>query len=248
MSSVSKALLQNIHQEIITRFEAIADPAIVAKYQRYFKDTFDGYGIPTETFQTITKELHAKYQTQLGLSGFLKLGDLLLKSGKFEEGSLAMMSLLPFKKDFTVDTFEHISGWFDHGISNWAHVDGFCSEVIYEFFRLKVIDETDLLPWREASSVWKRRAVPVAFIQLLQLKVPASQLLPNIEPLMLEPEEMAQKGVGWFLREAWKRDPKPVEKLLLKWKDKSPRLIFQYATEKMTKEQKDKYRKAKPGK
>jgi hypothetical protein len=36
-----------------------------------------------------------------------------------------------------------------------------------------------------------------------------------------------------------------VEVFLLKWKDISARLIFQYATEKMTKENKERFRKSK---
>jgi len=52
------------------------------------------------------------------------------------------------------------------------------------------------------------------------------------------------QGVGWFLREAWKIRPKETESFLLKYKDTSPRLIFQYATEKMTPKQKLRFRRA----
>jgi hypothetical protein len=51
--------------------------------------------------------------------------------------------------------------------------------------------------------------------------------------------------VGWFLREAWKIEPEPVEAFLLKYKNTAPRLIFQYATEKMTKEGKERFRRDK---
>ena len=50
---------------------------------------------------------------------------------------------------------------------------------------------------------------------------------------MMDPERVVQQGLGWFLRETWKKHPKAVEAFLLEWKDRSPRLIFQYATEKM---------------
>ena len=49
--------------------------------------------------------------------------------------------------------------------------------------------------------------------------------------------------VGWFLREAWRKRPGPVESFLLKWKDSAPRKIYQYATEKMTKQQKARFRR-----
>jgi hypothetical protein len=50
------------------------------------------------------------------------------------------------------------------------------------------------------------------------------------------------QGPGWFLREAWKVQPRPVERFLRCWKDTAARLIFQYATEKMTPAQKQRFR------
>jgi len=54
-----------------------------------------------------------------------------------------------------------------------------------------------------------------------------------------------QKGIGTLLRSLWKKQPGEVEKFLLKWKDQCARLIVQYATEKMNKEQKKKFKRAK---
>jgi 3-methyladenine DNA glycosylase AlkD len=59
---------------------------------------------------------------------------------------------------------------------------------------------------------------------------------------MLDAERVVQQGVGWFLREAWKKEPAPVEALLAEFKDTAPRLIFQYATEKMTPAQRTRFR------
>jgi 3-methyladenine DNA glycosylase AlkD len=63
---------------------------------------------------------------------------------------------------------------------------------------------------------------------------------------MLDKEREVHQGMGWFLREAWKKKPEVTEQFLFKWKDKSPRLIIQYATEKMQQEEKLKFRKGKP--
>jgi 3-methyladenine DNA glycosylase AlkD len=62
---------------------------------------------------------------------------------------------------------------------------------------------------------------------------------------MLDPDRVVHLGVGWFLREAWKVNPEPVEAFLLEWKDRAPRLIYQYATEKMTAAQKARFKKGK---
>ena len=62
---------------------------------------------------------------------------------------------------------------------------------------------------------------------------------------MMDPEKKVQQGLGWFLRESWKIKPKETETFLLKWKNNAPRTIFQYATEKMTAEEKKRFRKDK---
>jgi len=59
----------------------------------------------------------------------------------------------------------------------------------------------------------------------------------------VDPAREVHQGVGWFLREAWKIQPIPVEEFLLKYKDTAPRLIFQYATEKMKPEEKERFKK-----
>jgi 3-methyladenine DNA glycosylase AlkD len=70
-------------------------------------------------------------------------------------------------------------------------------------------------------------------------------LLEFLRPLMMDEERVVHQGAGWFLREAWKQDPKPVEAFLLEWKDRAPRLIFQYATEKMTPAARARFRRGK---
>jgi 3-methyladenine DNA glycosylase AlkD len=71
---------------------------------------------------------------------------------------------------------------------------------------------------------------------------PLAPLLAFIRPLMHDPERVVQQGLGWFLRECWKKERKQTESFLLEWKDTAPRLIYQYATEKMSKADKARFR------
>jgi 3-methyladenine DNA glycosylase AlkD len=81
-------------------------------------------------------------------------------------------------------------------------------------------------------------------INLVKCGRPVEPLLEFVTPLMMDEERVVHQGVGWFLREAWKRQPEPVERLLFEWKDRAARLIFQYATEKMSAQQKERFRRA----
>ena len=150
-----------------------------------------------------------------------------------------------FLKQFSADTFKVIEKWFSIGIRNWAHTDVTCGELIYPMLQIGIIDISYLESWRSAENKFQRRAVPVAIIKILKTNPDFKPFFTLIEPLMMDPEREVHQGLGWFLREAWKINRDETEKFLLKWKDKSPRLIFQHACEKMTKEGKLRFKKEK---
>jgi 3-methyladenine DNA glycosylase AlkD len=224
---------------------ANADPAVVAKYQHYFKEGYEAYGLPRGAFEAKSKELIATYNDELGLEGFLDAGDVLVRSGKFEEGSFAIVSSLAFKKQFEPRHLQRFSGWLDDGIRNWAHDDYLCGDILGYMLAKGIVALEDMSDWRTAESKWKRRAVPVSMLALLKSVGDVVPLLEFIHPMMHDSERVVHQGLGWFLREAWKRHPEMVEAFLLGFKDTAPRLIFQYATEKMTAEQKARFRKTK---
>ena len=56
-----------------------ANPEIVKKYSRYFKEGYDGFGIDTKVFEKQRDFWIEVWNEELGLDGFLDLGDLLMK-------------------------------------------------------------------------------------------------------------------------------------------------------------------------
>lgn len=230
-------------EEIRSYCRANADEDIVKKYSRYFKEGYDAYGLSPEKFDEKVASILSDKKINMKL--VLNAGKLLVKSGKYEETSFAFILLKDFSKQFTKETFAEIEKWFGIGITNWAHTDMICSELISDFFEKKLISTKTLSGWRQAENKYQRRAVPVSMLTLLKSSENYVPLFAFIEPLMLDDERMVHQGLGWFLREAWKRDKKATEKFLLKWKDRAPRKIYQYATEKMTPEQKKRFKKAK---
>ena len=72
-----------------------------------------------------------------------------------------------------------------------------------------------------------------------------STILAYIDSMMLDNERVVHQGLGWLIRECWNKQPEVVENFLHKWKATAPRLIFQYATEKMSKEYRVQFRKPK---
>lgn len=224
-----------------------SNPDIIKKYQRYFKEGYDGYGIDDKIFKEQIEKWTEQWKDEMTIESYLSLGDELMKNGRFDEKHVAINFLKSSRQDFSKVTFHRIGNWFDYGINNWATTDVLCMSVLSILLFDKVISYNDLKTWIDAESEWKRRAVPVALVELDKLTndLKPFESIELVEPLMLDNSEYVQKGIGTLLRGLWKKYPADIEIFLMKWKDKCGRLIIQYSTEKMDKEYRKKFSKRK---
>jgi 3-methyladenine DNA glycosylase AlkD len=225
------------------RFTELGNPELVAKYARYFREGYDAYGLTEKQLHEFMEEELAAHP-DWSVRDIVDLGLVLFAEGKYEMGSLGLLWLEKRKKQWDRDTLPAVKSWYDRGVSNWAHSDVICSRILSPLIGNGLATLGDLAEWRSAESRWTRRAVPVAML-VLRKTVDPGILLDFLEPMMGDGERVVHQGLGWFLRDLWKIHPLPVEALLMRYKDTSARLIFQYATEKMTKEQKERFRRAK---
>jgi 3-methyladenine DNA glycosylase AlkD len=236
-------MYKRIMEMAIEYLSARANHENVIKYSKYFKEGYDAWGSGIQDTQDVVKLIEENYPN-LTMAQVIELGSLLFKHGKYEMGSVAMVMLTKREQEFDKIAFKGLKNWFDHGVANWGHSDYLCSKVTPPFILNNIIDYHDMKDWVTSSSRWTRRAVPVTLLCLIKTAKP-EDLLNFIEPLMLDEERVVHQGTGWFLRELWKVHPQPVEDLLYKYRNTAARLIIQYATEKMSKEQKERFRKEK---
>jgi len=215
----------------------------VLKYSRYFKEGYDAWGNEQADITEAMIVIQNDYP-QLTTEHLIELGSILFQHGKYEMGSLAIMLVERRLKECDQSTFRGLKMWFDHGVSNWAHSDYLCSKLTPWFLLNGLVSIEDFLPWRDSSSRWTRRAAPVSFIKIKQTEDP-KLLLKFVEPLMTDPERVVHQGTGWFLRELWKVHPDLVESFLYRHRNTAARLIIQYATEKLSKEDRLRFRKDK---
>ncbi|HEU0140377.1 MAG TPA: DNA alkylation repair protein [Bryobacteraceae bacterium] len=222
-----------------------ADPKRAERYTRFFVEGYDAYGVDTNAPEWgRQRQAWVGRLREAGPAAFLDAGDALVRSGKYEEASFAILFAADLTEYHTPKAFKRIEAWFDGGIRNWAHTDILAGEVLSAFLLQGKVALEDLERWRDSPFKFQRRAVPVTLIKLLKGNSDYSRLLAAIEPLMMDSEKVVQQGTGWFLRECWKREPKLTEEFLMKYKDSSPRIIFQYATEKMAPKDRQRFRRA----
>jgi 3-methyladenine DNA glycosylase AlkD len=219
------------------------NPAVKEKYARYFVEGYDPYGTDQKLLEQERQKWFSAYDSQLGLDGFLNLGDLLVASGKYEEMFLAFWFVTRYPQHLSPAVFPRMAAWLENGICNWAMVDSFSMDVCAPFLLKKVVGLDALAAWRRSPSKWMRRAAAVTLIRPGKNGLPAAEILEFIRPIMLDEEKVVRQGLGWLLRELWKIDRAPVEDFLLEYKDTCGRLIIQYATEKMTAEEKARFKR-----
>lgn len=230
-------------QEIRSYCIENADAERVKKSQHYFKEEFVGYGLMAPQVYAKVKDMQ---KTQaFSLPTVLEAMPAFMKSKMFEEITFGLLLTDGLWKQFTPETFHSIENWFSFSISNWAHADTLGMFILPRFLDKKIIEMNDFNTWLDSPYKFQRRCVPVTLIKHIKK---TKEVLPSIlyvEKLMSDPEREVHQGIGWFLREAWKISPGEVEAFLLKYKDSSPRLIYQYACEKMTPENKLRFKRAK---
>lgn len=234
---------EEIVAQVVAYGESHANPALVEKYSRYFKEGYDAWGLTHE--QVV--ELRTRLLETPGMTHdlILETSLLLVRSPKYESTALAVGMVKHVHRQWTPATLDSVEKWFSLGITNWAHTDVLCSELMELFFKKGLADPGRLSEWRTAANRFQRRAAVVSLIKPMKKMTVFAPLFDFIEPMMHDPAREVHQGLGWFLREAWKKQPGPTEAFLLRFKDTAPRLIFQYATEKMTKEGKERFRKTK---
>jgi 3-methyladenine DNA glycosylase AlkD len=217
----------------------------IVKYSRYFKNGFHGYGVPSGPLQQFSKDLvktkHYDFNT------VLEAAPELIETNLYEESAIILLMAREFGKIYTKETFEIMTGWYAYGIRNWAHADMMGMYILPQFLKRNIIEYTDFKTWLSSPYKFQRRCIPVTYIKHFKLNRDDdfSKYFKFLEVLMNDPEREVHQGMGWFMREAWKIQQTTTEKFLLKWKDTCPRLIIQYATEKMEPQEKERFRKIK---
>jgi 3-methyladenine DNA glycosylase AlkD len=240
---MNKIELRN--KEVVAFLTKYSDEKNIQKLSRYFKEGLDAYGIDKDICIVQINKWLESWETDMTIDDYLDFGDKLISTGKFEEAGCATQFILSKRNEYSLDTFNRVGNWLENGIQNWANTDVLCWLVLSVFIFDEVVQPEDFTIWTMSASKWKRRAVPVTFVEAIKKGNDPKPILSVIEKLLEDDEEDVQKGLGTLLREIWKKQPEMAEIFLLKWKDRCGRKIIQYATEKMDKEKRTKFKKDK---
>ncbi len=200
----------------------------------FFKEKINPIGVRAKDTRTIARKY---FQEVKGLDKkeIFDLCERLLRTGYMEHGTVAFSWACKIRKDFTIDDFNIFERWLKKYVHNWAHCDDFCTHtfgtLIYQFPELL----KKLKKWTKSENRWEKRAAAVTLIYHAKQK--EKKYLKDIfwvaDQLLLDEDDLVQKGYGWMLKEAANFWQKEVFDYVIKNKNRMPRTALRYAIEKM---------------
>ena len=200
--------------------------------KRFFKEELKVYGVRTPQVRIIAKKFFAQIK-DLPKTEIFGICEQLLKSGYTEEAVMAFLWSENLKKCFEPNDFLVFEKWLNCYVSNWAECDTLCNHTMGSFIEKYPSYIDNLKNWAKSSNRWMRRGAAVTLILPARKGKFLEDVLEVADILLLDTDDLVQKGYGWMLKEASKQHQTQVFKYIMKNKAKMPRTALRYAIEKM---------------
>lgn len=211
------------------------DEKTAASAGYFFREEIRMYGVRVPVVNKISKEYFRQVK-ELPKDEIFGLCSELWRSGFNEEHYVACNWAYELRKEYEPADLDVFEEWVDNYVNNWASCDTLCNHTVGTFMEMYPEAVARLKQWARADNRWTKRAAAVTLI------IPARKglFLPDIfevaDILLLDSDDMVQKGYGWMLKAASEAYLKEVFDYVFSKKAVMPRTALRYAIEKMPKE------------
>jgi 3-methyladenine DNA glycosylase AlkD len=217
-------------EEIVAETRRHYDGERAAASKRYFREPIEAWGLPMPKCKEIADRFYSKVKGNLPLA--IEVAGELHRQRVIELPIIGDYMLKRMRRHITPAHFDTFDLWVD-SLTNWATTDTLCTGIIYEAVRKDPRLVERLIEWAGSKNRWRRRAAAVTLVPIARKGDILDDVFRVADRLMEDPDDMAQKGVGWLLKEASKKHPIEVRKYLVRWRPKTTSLILRYASEKL---------------
>ena len=241
----------NEKEKILARLmEAITshvDQETSVLHAQFFKEgeTAKNYGLKAADVHKIAKDLLQQVKNYSKQQIF-ELCEELWKTGYLEDAVVACQWSESLHKQYEPADFHVFERWLSLYVNNWADCDTLCNHTIGRFLMKYPDHIANLKAWTSSPNRWMRRGSAVTFIIPARKGMFLNDILEIAGILLLDKEELVQKGYGWMLKaasmsetfikeneETKKQHLDAVFSFVMKNKAVMPRTALRYAIEKM---------------
>jgi len=222
--------------QIRNKLNSLENKQRAEKSKSYLKSQYSFYGISVPELRKIAKECKLEFLPSLNLF------DELWNSGNHEEMSLALFILGKYVKKHPLEIWKFLLERLEKAKS-WDHIDEISGHILGDILANNISLTPDVKKMALSRNPWIRRTSIVSNYPLIK-KQKLELVFLLAEKLIYDEDIYVQKGTGWMLREAGKRNRLALREFIMMHLNMKP-MAFSYATEKMPELRKIKKEKAK---
>jgi 3-methyladenine DNA glycosylase AlkD len=227
--------METIIDKIRRELEKNSDEKTKAGSQHFFKEQINCYGVKSAVVGKISKEY---FQLIKGKSKaeIFDLCEKLWQSVYIEETFIACNWSYFIHKQYEPGDFRVFEKWIKNYVNNWASCDTLCNHTVGQFIEMYPEYLSGLKEFAKSDNRWMRRAAGVSLIIPARKGKFLADILEIADILLLDKDDLVQKGYGWMLKAASQSHQKEIFDYVVSKKSIMPRTALRYAIEKMPKD------------
>lgn len=227
--------MSTLIQQIRSDFTANVDEHTRDTAKRFFKEEIKIYGIKTALVGKIAKKYWRQINTKPKTEIFAYCEEL-YKSGYMEEAFIVSSWMAEYVENLEASDIATFKRWINSYVTNWAECDGFCNHTIGGLIEKCPEIVPEVKSWAKSQNRWLKRASAVSFIIPAKRGKYLQDAFEICDVLLLDGDDLVQKGYGWLLKEESRLHQKEVFDYVVKNRKVMPRTALRYAIELMPKE------------
>ena len=224
-------VISDVRRELIES----ADEKTRQSGQRFFKEEAKFHGVKAAAVREIAKRRYRDVK-DLDKKELFALCEELLRSDYGEEAFIAFEWAYSMRKKYEPADFAVFESWLSQYVNNWAKCDTLCNHTLGTFVEMYPEHVANLKGWTASDNRWLRRAAAVTLILPARKGDFLDDVFEISDLLLLDGDDLVQKGYGWLLKEASKSHQQEVFEYVMRKKAVMPRTALRYAIEKMPQE------------
>ncbi|HEX4934488.1 MAG TPA: DNA alkylation repair protein, partial [Gemmatimonadaceae bacterium] len=214
------------------RLGALADPAVKAGGERYFKGVIPFVGVSAPVVRGLARDLLAE-QRAVATETLIDAALALLCGAHMEEKQLGILMLERLGRRWPATLLDDIDRIFDRAVNNWATCDAIAGRIVHPLLQRDPAVARRMARWSRARHPWRQRAAAVAFVKSARSGVHTATILAICDRLARRDDRFVQLGMGWVLRELSLADRAGVVAFLARHRATIRREALRYAIEKL---------------
>ena len=208
-------------------------PENLVNYQQFFKEPLaQPVGLRGPVLKQISNLVYKDIKDETA-ADIIELCDQLLETDLRYRMFFAFDWTVRQKEHFRPAEFKRFERWLKSYVDNWGACDSLCCGPIGLLLAQNPVLVTKTHPWRKSKNRWLRRASAVSLIVPVKQGLLVDEVFHAADVLLMDQDDMIQKGYGWMLKEATRHFPGEVFAYVMKHKAHMPRTALRYAIEKM---------------